>query len=419
MVNITINTDKTISINGKKTFLIGMGAICYDMYSIVNCEESVAINNKSIIDFTPTASSFSISTKDVYYGDRLFVGRGWEGINNTEVALNGFFGWSQWDEPNPGVGFYKNYTTKAQVIAHLASVYAERKYAITGHPVSIVLCCDYYIDVNLWAAQNYADIVMWDYYAYQDDLEIYGDLVDYNYWWEIASVQNVGITTDLENFNKPVMTYIQALGVTGTGVYPITKKMARAATYTAITAGVDGIQYYAYLYEGAWNNDPNTTTGLWKNQTLAAEYNEIIKEVKSINDVLVSPTVSHSWHSDFTSDDVTFSNTIYKTIAWYPAIRNWNYIRKEVNGKTYLIVVNKDVSPVSNVQMTVSGLSGTMGAKMLGDETTGSASEHKSTPIPVTNGVFTDNFDGYAVHIYQISSDIPCPASECDFTITQ
>jgi hypothetical protein len=79
------------------------------------------------------------------------------------------------------------------------------------------------------------------------------------------------------------------------------------------------------------------------------------------------------------------------------------------NNKYYLIVVNKANARISNVQITVSGLSGTMTAKTMGITGTGSSAPNRV--LTVTNGQFTDTFDAYAVHIYRICLGASCTTS--------
>jgi hypothetical protein len=74
---------------------------------------------------------------------------------------------------------------------------------------------------------------------------------------------------------------------------------------------------------------------------------------------------------------------------------------KQSGNTKYLFVVNKDSRPISDVKITITGLTGAMSAKTLGLETSGSGSGGRV--ISVNNGQFMDSFDSYAVHIYEVS----------------
>jgi len=434
-VDITINDDRTVSVNGNKTFMIGMVAICTEAFQggaiKPDCASDLNVNDNSMVDPMPNgqnSNNYTYSKASKFDVHNMYYGmRGWESRNTTVEALPGFWGYMQVDEPTIDDGTQTHYSigyTQAQMLADLTAKYNDKKYSVTGHPMWLNICCKYSTGsgFDLVQAQQYADIVSFDKYGFTNEPWMDWTYLDGNYVWETYLAQDVlpGVTTDFEDaaFTKPVWSYVQAFGVNRTyKPVAITKTMARSVIWMQITSGIDGILFYAWLSEGDWS-DANTSTGMWRNQTLGAQYNDLVGEVRSMNDILVAPMVSHQWFQH-QSSDVTFGTTINKVVH-YQNVNNWNYMRKEVGGKTYLVVVNKDAASVSNVQMTLSGLSGITDAKMLGDETSGSASEHKVTPLTVTNGVFTDSFDGFAVHIYEITdySDDTIPGTPTEISAT-
>jgi hypothetical protein len=417
-VNVTMNADKTISIDGKKTFLIGVHSMCTDAYAASNldCADAVTLFNASMWDLAPTGSSYTINEKIPHYGTigTLFTQQARLSNNATISGSDGFFGYRQPDEPRHGYFPFEN-QTQEQMEANLSSWYNAKKYSVTGHPVILNICCSWAggSGFDLTSAQNYADIVMWDFYGFNDGAWVtYNKSTEGMYGWETYTQQNaLGTTADIDELNKPVFTYIQATILEPGLTIEIDKIRARSSTYLAIAAGVRGIQYYAYLVGGNWA-DAETSVGVYRNQTLAADYNEIIIEVRSLNDILVLPTYDHSW-LNHESSNVTFSESIYKEIHVYPNMTNWAWIEKRDGNKTYLIIVNKAVESLQDVEITVNNLTGTRLVRMLGDETTGSASQHKTEPLTMINGVFTDSFDSFATHIYEIS----LPGSVPTFTV--
>ena len=97
---------------------------------------------------------------------------------------------------------------------------------------------------------------------------------------------------------------------------------------------------------------------------------------------------------------MTFNPVLTRTVIGTLFNTNFNYILKNYNGSYYLIVVNKDSRTVSNVTITIVGLTGDTTATTLGIETQGSG--RSGRVLNVSNGKFTDSFDGSVVHIYKI-----------------
>jgi len=128
------------------------------------------------------------------------------------------------------------------------------------------------------------------------------------------------------------------------------------------------------------------------------------------------PTRTYYHYNNENTSLVIITPNPTKSIYGYNMNR-FSYILKQNDNTWYLFVVNKDANPIANVNISIQGLTGSMTVKTLGLETIGSG--RAGRVLSVNNGQFTDSFDGLAVHIYEIGSDIPCPPSQCDFTITQ
>jgi len=412
MAIITINPDKTINIDGKKTFPVGMWSICAPYVPLTDCIKNVNINNNSMISNLTGNAAYRTDIVIPGYNSKniLFTQEAWTWVQaDPNIIKNniGFFGYNQWNEPVAGSDRYAN-MTDAEMLADLLRIYNLKKSDDPSHPVFL----DHWEKMTKWLP--YGDIMTWDCYTISN--HSWQDWVreDAIYAWEYMSWQNYFQGTELNKVSKPVWTYIQAnINAPSYGTLEPTKPEIRANTYTAITLDVKGILFWGYLVGGDWTNT-STVVGIYSNPTLAAYYNEIASEIRSLNDILVLPTLDYSWHYH-PGTKVSFSKKFTKTLHGLN-MTNFNYILKQNGNTWYLIVVNKDTRPISDVGITIAGLSGSMTATTLGNIDAGSI---PGRTLPVTDGQFIDSFDGLAVHIYEIGSDIPCPPPQCDFTITQ
>ena len=221
---------------------------------------------------------------------------------------------------------------------------------------------------------------------------------------------------ELANVSAPVWMWIQSMKE-GQYYAPTAQEM-RSSTYTALTMNVMGIVYYMYNAPVSWIG--YDSWGLEDNTSRMAEASELARELHSFNSWITLPTKGYRWDCNSlgslasytcsnTSVSVTFSPdpivTLYnETKALQRDAHKLNYRlhQNTTSNKTYLIVMNKDPLPISDLTVTVGGLSGSMNATTLGLKTTGSQAYGRN--LSVINGVFNDSFDGYAVHIYQIST---------------
>jgi len=433
MATVTINPDKTMSIDGKKTFPVYMYYTCNAHFEnntgVEPCNPSkngeflFSGGGASYQNFATNYNGKYEQSNEMY----TLVGAQINEIPQELINSNSFFGYYSKDEPVAG---------DEDV---LQSIYNRVKARDTNHP----LILNVWSDMTKWIP--YGDIISWDVYTIKKHRwsEIntknvceangaYWDPVDNKcyYWPREYSIyiyeqwsrqaDSVGNTlANLQTVNKPVWAVIQGNGLPCCGgiLVPIPKEV-RANTYTAITMNVNGIGYWGYLSWGgpltSTPEFPYGTVGLYNNQILHQYYIQIAKEIIYLNDILILPTKDFSWHYR-QGTGVTFNKTL-TVQTFYGQRTNFNYILKQSGIATYLIVVNKDTRPISDVGITIQGLTGSMTATTIGLSEAGSI---PGRTLPVTNGQFTDNFDGLAVHIYEIGSDIPCQPSQCDFKITQ
>ena len=421
MATVTINPDKTMSIDGKKTFPVYMyGVVNIGLDSVTEPALTSVQKNK---DFLMTTGQTWLDVQDAGYqqifeNNRMMFTLGVRRASGTPQSIIDspmFFGWMNLDEPAPGVdevyGCPSTFTEQ-ECFDHVLAVYNAFKSRDSNHPVMM----NHWKDLQTWEACG--DIISWDLYPFRDDEgwnKGYFTRIDSMYAYEHYSWNNA-LKKVISSFSKPIWAvlegYSQPIWDGGGQVLPATPQEIRANTYLAITMGVQGIGYF--LYKGWPMGIDGKTAGLFGNQTLHAYYCQLARELKGLNDILVLPTTDYSWEYR-KGTKVSFSETLTTTILWRTRT-NFNFILKQSGSTTYLIIVNKSYNGISNITISVSGLTDSS-IKTLGLETIGSG--RAGRVLSVNNGQFTDSFDGLAVHIYEIGSDIPCPQSQCDFTITQ
>lgn len=410
MTTVTINPDKTISIDGKKTFPVRMTAICSPYSGQTRTyQENINLNNNALYtDLTGDLTFQNTVLRPLYLSNGLYFHKA--AFQLKEPDAPGLLCYWQPDEPSVGVDNYPitKTMTEAEIKAKLLSIYTRAKAEDPNHPVVL----NHWTSMMNW--YPYADIMSWDTYGFATGKPwttwSRGDSI---YAFEMASWDGYFKGTELNTISKPVWTNIQALGKDDLswGGLMLTAQEARCNTYAAITLDVKGLQFFGYMVLGDWSH-ASTITGLYNNLTETAIYNNLMGELRDLNDVLVSETLDYSWTYHPGKGFVKFSNVLTKLILrWNKPQTNFNYILKP----GFLIVVNKDIRPITTT-ISVSNLTSSS-ITTIGRETTGSGRTGRT--ILVSSGKFTDSFDGLAVHIYKIDSNIPCPPSQCNFTITQ
>lgn len=397
MAQVIINPDKTISINGNRTFVVGLFNACYNAgNNIYECDMSTKA------DFNFVHSEFNPgfvfnNSYNVYWDMRTYYPTP---IDLVSKPL--FFGWTQPDEPN--------LKDPHETVGDLISQYTNIKSIDPNHPVIL----NHYYDLHLW--DTYCDILAFDFYTIRTAWFPNGNSVSWQrydsiYAYEKKCLQAVFNTKELNEFNKPVCATIQANGAEIEYMYVPTLQEARANTYSAICMDAKGILFWSYHI---MRNNYASDYGLYINQPLFTYYKQLARELRQLNDILISETVGYSWHGHPDKIHVTFSPDPSKIVDGDDVFR-FSYILKKLGNIYYLIVVNKDSTQTSNVRITIPELgTGTYLVKTLGLETSGS--QRADRTLSLSDGILTDDFDGYAVHIYEITN---CNAPSCSYTISQ
>ncbi|MBU4017526.1 hypothetical protein KKF69_08705 [Patescibacteria group bacterium] len=416
---VIINPDKTISINGVKTFPVGLYQICAsgDGDNYEPCSTSISkVKDKFYYSAdvwgTSSGSNEWRSVTDMFEAAGIY----WEAYESSSVPADyitkpHFLGWRLDDEPDC--------CSAGDVISisEMENAYRAVKAKDPNHPALLNISgVDAFYPSSLKSFANAADILSWDTYTHKSSS--LWTRAQANFAWEQnswqAGFEAYGDSNSANTFNnvndvgKPVWTILQASAEWG---WTLSAQEIRTLTYTAITLDIKGITYWSY--KGYDSSASNNLPGLVKNAAELALYNTQAQELKSLNDILVSRTNSFRWDKHKSSDNVSFSNT-YNVTLWRDGPRsNFNWILKEneTNDEKYLIVVNKGGTQITTT-ITIAELTGSHNVTYLGTWASGSGRSTASDishKLTVNNGQFTDAFDPFAVHIYQIcAAGDPC-----------
>lgn len=270
--------------------------------------------------------------------------------------------------------------------------------------------------VDILSNDDYTYSTWWSEHANTKDTTYFYPIDDYMYGFEFMVKKAVfGSVNDLDAFGKPVGDVVQAnaFNEMSTAVLILSPKQVRTRAYQSIAMGYDFILWWSYGVAQSGKNDPTygNLSGNVVNETRNRLIQRISAEIKSLEPVLLLPRTAYSWQYQKDHTSVSFSGSTTKYITGLgETFDKLNYrLIKDTSNNYYLIVVNKDANPVST-EITIQALTGTdaMTAKTLGLETEGSAKAGRT--LAVNYGQFTDTFDEYAAHIYQICSDPSCAA---------
>lgn len=410
MTTLTINNDKTVSINGAKTFPVNLYSICYDAGG-GNAECN--LSDKTDFDINITGYPPSIIYNNIYnipWTVRITLPDANIPDINTILSKPLCVSWLQPDEPNgidPG-----------KTVADVSANYTRIKSIDTTRPVIL----NHYKDSHIW--YPYCDIYTWDNYGIRNNYWSPNGPVPCNfirddciYAYDIKCKISAFKSIDLNAIPKPVWAVVQANGadMVSDGLLTPTSIEIRATVYDAICMDVKGISFWSY-HIGYYT----TEIGLYMNQPLFEYYKKLTRELHLLNDILVLPTQAYSVYGHIDNTTITITPNPIKTFSSSPALQStptntFSYILKNdtTNNIKYLIIVNKDINPIQNVSIKVNGLLDTYYVTTLGTTEAGSRPNRQ---ITINNGTFIDSFLSYETNIYQISD---CQQPQCNFSIQQ
>ncbi len=399
----TFDANKNLVINGTPTFMVGMYYICVNWGATEPCNAS--ISKLPQFKFSLQENNYDATNVNAYENASIYYTITYDNsstkVNATIAAGRDhaphFLGYMTDEPDNHAKGTHADFVSVFNTINSSSD-----GIAITN------LYTDALRDWN-----DTAHVLTWDTYpiatqmfaGWGDENEAY-TRADFLYGWEhnskIQIMRDFGDTNaDFNSVGRPVWTYIQANGFNittgGNTVLVPTFQEIRAQTYTALTMDLKGIILYGYQ-KGAGE-------GMQENPLMVAGANNLSKELKGLNNILILPTDAFSWQYKQNFSTVYFNPNPTKTVQ-KKTVKRFNYILKHNStaDRYYLIAVNKDANQTTT-NISISGLTGVRLATTLGLETTGSQAAGRQ--LLVTNGTFTDTFNGYAAHTYEIALAYP------------
>lgn len=413
--SIVITPDNYFEFNGKKTFIVSVNWLCSpyaDSVTGENCETSISKNPGFVVQIyqnslggtahTSLNNHGIYSTYDLEYGGDDIISSGW---NNEPYYL----GFVQTDEPEIPHG---NAKPNGYSDEELMTWFDWARTNDPQHYVWLTMCCrpaNNTLAPGLKGMAKYADVLLYD--TYPKNSRILGDwnvsMSDLLFSWEHEVNYLLYVAeepADTSEVRKPVIPIIQANGVDLGDLEVMTNAEIRANAYLAVTTDVRGVAFWGYK---TYFSPAITKPGFISNDSMRLFVNALAAELTSLNAILTLPTQAYSWEFKKDNIKVAFDPNPTKAVGGHYGTRQrqkLNYILKynSATHSSYLIVVNKDVSAVNNIQISIDGLTGPMTATTLGLATAGS---NPGRVLPVNDGTFSDSFDGYAVHIYEIRAN--------------
>lgn len=435
MVSIVINSDKTISINGKKTFMVALWGVTNQWdsttesasTSISKVKPPFMLHMGGVSRSAPTEEDLAQITA-LENGGMYWLGN----PGNTRYDTPYFFGTQLWQEPDlEGQWYYPNCNTAPEGWVQCAHTetkkrYNNKKIVDPNHPIVLPIMGKVTpsspSSFKYWS--DTSDILTCDDWDYTDNIT--GNRRDLAvFFYEINIYDHLlwDANGSLDNIIRPVWIGILAAG-SSLSFYILSEKEMREQVYTAITLNCQGIAFWGYK---TWESS-TTQRGLVSNPTAFNVTKHVAEEVRSLNDILVLPTESYRWARFKSNDIVTLTGTYNTTVvSWGRTYNepNFNWILKKdpASGIRHLIVINKGNNSVTTT-IKVSSSSYTGPIYLVGNQTSGSASFSRT--VNASNGVFSDTFDPHTVHIYKIGGSAPSqppttqpptsqpPQNECD-----
>jgi hypothetical protein len=294
----------------------------------------------------------------------------------NSVALNSpdtsqVIGWFSYDEPDDAQQLKNGSYGPCIEPSVVVSTYKDIKSQDTTHNRPVFLNFGMGVaDVN-WVGRGVctgktnmypeyaqgADIVSFDIYPRNSGypLEIIATGVDNLRKWT--------------NYSKPVWCYIETTKISTTSKGEPTASDMKTEVWMALIHGAVGINYFCHQIT------PFVEDGCVENATIAAAMKSINTQIKSLAPVLNSQTVEGTVTVSSSNPNVPVSIMV-----------------KVYEKQTYIFAVAmRDTSVTAT--FTIKGITNAV-ATVIGESRT----------RQVSNGVFSDNFSGYQVHLYSVNA---------------
>jgi hypothetical protein len=205
------------------------------------------------------------------------------------------------------------------------------------------------------------DIASFDIYpAVHDHPDVAGKL-----WLVADGVSRLRKWTD---DHKPVWNCIECTHISNQKTGP-TPRQVKAEVWMSLVRGSRGLIYFAHQFQPKF-----VEAGLLEDKEMAAAVGAINKQIRELAPVINSPTV-------------TDAVAVKSSAAAVPV----EAVVKRRDGATYVFAVGMRDGKTT-ATFTVAGLTGGAKAEVLGEGRT----------VEVRDGVFTDEFGAWDVHLYRI-----------------
>jgi hypothetical protein len=207
-----------------------------------------------------------------------------------------------------------------------------------------------------------ADIISFDIYPAVSSY----DNVASNLWYVAYGVKRLRQWAD---YKKPVWVWIETTHINNLLVRP-TPHQVRAEVWMAIIHGAMGIGYFAHEFQPSF-----IEAGLLAYLDITNAVNEINGRIQELAPVLNSKTVTNGVTVTSSNSEVPIATML-----------------KRYNNSTYLFAVAMRDNSTNGI-FTLSGIPQSSTLEVIGED----------RDLYITNGEFSDDFDGYGVHLYKIT----------------
>lgn len=407
----TINsTTHAIEKNGSAVFPLIMFGTCGYITDTLPGVENCSVSLSKMSNFDYSMRSFPVASNDANWVNYWNTAVPIYESNNVWFDAQGAY----WDRPN--MNKWRNYSTFFGYYVDETETgenYKAIKAGDSNHPV---IASTY---LNFTYVSKFSDIISFNAFWHRSNnptynISNYMFVNEYELWRQI--ITGCPSCTSLNSFaNKSIVIMHVAPPEEwhdGSIVFEReTPQEMRAEAYWTIITDAKGLAYWSYKLDksGTMDVEPGT---LYNNQTHATLYNELAGEIQSLEPIILLPTLNYSWGAigygvednrvNFTPNPTTYMPKHFRTF------KHLSYSLKKSGNIYYLFVVNKASTPVNNVVINISVLSGSMTATVLGNSILGYDTAGRT--LSVTNGVFTDSFQGFSGRAYKIESVNPMPA---------
>lgn len=420
MANVVINPDKTISIDGKKTFPLLMWGVSNWWNTKTGVPGYIPESGQVSISKLKNAFDVSVDSGVVNDGNihelegMYYVGN----PRNTNYSSPRYFGTMNWQEPDmAGQWYFKGICAGVDVqpVGNIAcshteigKIYNKLKSESPLPVIQAIMGVRGYSSLKFW--QDVSDILIDDVYSYENYNSIKsGKTRDkVAFWYELELFDHClwDIGGNIASLKNPVIHNLNAIGIQVGTWWKLTAQEVREMVYLAITTDCQGLCFWGYKIN-MWST---LQAGLVVSPSELQIYINQALEIKTLNDILVLPTECNRWMKYKSNDIVTMTGTYNTTFTYYGSPQshsNFNWILKNdaQTGMKYLIVVNKGDRPISTA-ISISSITNA-DIQTIGTQTAGSGAAGRTSQI--IGGVFNDTFDAHTVHIYQIGSVSPPP----------